>query len=405
MQKTKKKRVAVVHAEVLPIPPVLGGAVGQIVHETVEGMPEIDWTVISRWDDALQDTEEDGRFWYVDIDARVAMVKKAFGGRQKVLGTEAELRRFCYVDGVADLLQDSKHDVVQVENRPEFVPYLQKRLPQSTFVLFLYNDADFSDVRVLRALDLCTRVVFSSHDLAARYCKHDPKLHLKAEVIYNSINSHKKQWHPQLQKHEKTKALFRQYGLQKGKTLLFVGRGVPEKGLHCLLDAMPLVLDVLPDVRLVVVSSLLFGAKEEGVYLRGLKKRVQRLEDRVIFTGYVNRDRLSYYYALADVLVVPSLFNDSFPTVILEASASGVPVIGSQNGGIPEMVQHGKTGMLVDDPQNAEELADVILKILVQDHLRKRLGKNARKWMQKHFTDDVRWQRLLRMYHNQLNTL
>ncbi|MFT5367966.1 MAG: hypothetical protein ACI8V2_002929, partial [Candidatus Latescibacterota bacterium] len=124
MKKPKKLRVAMVHAEVLPIPTVLGGAIGQTIYETAFGMPDIDWTVISRWDDALQDVETDARFQYVDIAARRAAVWRTFGGKKREIHSEFELRRFCYVDGVADLLTtpdvDVDVDVVQVHNRPQF---------------------------------------------------------------------------------------------------------------------------------------------------------------------------------------------------------------------------------------------------------------------------------------------
>lgn len=390
--------VSVVHAEVLPIPPVLGGAIGQIVFETMQAMPDITWQVISRWDDVLQHHELDDRFVYVDIDARLALSRKVLKGSASNWLSAAEMRQFCYVDGAAEILCEAEPDIVQVENRPAFVPYLKKRLPNTGFVLFMHNEADFSDTRVLKAIEVSDRLIFVSQFLADRYCEHLPQCEKKSTVVSYGINGDV--WHARLEKHAHTLALRRRYHLKAGRTVLFVGRMAKEKGLHCLLRAMDVVGQKLPDAKLVVVGSPLFGAVAEDDYTKQLKQQARGLGDRIIFTGFVDRKLLPFYFAAADVVVVPSLFHDPLPTVVLEALACGVPVVGSRRGGIPEMVRDGKWGTLIDNPYHVQDLAHQIFRILNDPKLREQLGKRAKREIPRRFSQKKRLEKMRALYQS-----
>lgn len=396
MKKTRSLRVAVVHADVLPIPPVLGGAIGQIVYETVLGLPEIDWTIISRWDDALTDVSLDDRFHYVDIDARLKKVQDTFKGQPQTLTSDVALRRFCYVDGACDILEQCEVDIIQVENRPQFLPYLKKRFPQKKFILYLHNEADFSDPRVVQGLRLCDRAVFVSHFLKRVYLARFPKLAEKAIVVYNGVEA--RVWNLAESGKKKTDVLRTQYRLSQGQTLLFVGRTTPEKGVHCLLKAMSRVLEKMPDVKLMIVGSPFFGARHQSPYMERLKKRALALGHSVIFTGFVDREDLAYYYACADLVVVPSLFSDPLPTVVLEALASGTPVLGSGQGGIPEMVVDQKTGALVDNVKQDRVLARKIVELLRKPQRLCEMGRLASKHVKKNFSLHKRWQNLDEIY-------
>lgn len=93
--------------------------------------------------------------------------------------------------------------------------------------------------------------------------------------------------------------------------------------------------------------------------------------------NFIDDDRLlTVAYAAADIFVMPSL-EDNLPNTVLEAMACGTPVLGFDVGGIPEMVQHHNTGLLVE-PRNVEDLADKISYLLSHEEVRQNLGKNAR---------------------------
>lgn len=141
------------------------------------------------------------------------------------------------------------------------------------------------------------------------------------------------------------------------KTLLYVGRLVPIKGIDRLLDAIALLGTEFP-VKLVIIGD--YNGKEHGVYDVREKIRSLQLEKRVVLVGRVKHAELPVYYSAADALVVPSL-HESFALVALEALACGTPVIGAPVGVIPQVVRPGM-GWLVEKSEPVM-LADTIKKL------------------------------------------
>ena len=129
--------------------------------------------------------------------------------------------------------------------------------------------------------------------------------------------------------------------------LLFVGRIEPIKGLDCLVAGCE-ELD-----RRGIDFTLAIAGKGSSTYLNQLKQRIQRagLQNRIEWIGSVPREKLFSLYSQHHILIVPSI-NDPCPLVVLESMASGLPVVGSNVGGIPMMVEAGETGFTVpaEDP-------------------------------------------------------
>jgi glycosyltransferase involved in cell wall biosynthesis len=144
-----------------------------------------------------------------------------------------------------------------------------------------------------------------------------------------------------------------------GRRVLFVGDSRnPRKGLVHLLDAMK----ELPDLTLHVVGPSHPTAQA-----------------RVVYTGPKTGEDLVAEFRAADVLVLPSTTEaESFGMVLVEAMACGVPVIGSRIGGIPTVIAHGDTGLLVP-PANARALADAIDTLMVIDALREQFASAGRR--------------------------
>ena len=197
-------------------------------------------------------------------------------------------------------------------------------------------------------------------------------------------------WRPELVEGRETENIRQDYGLIRGRTVLFVGRTVRLKGLHCLVEAMDIVRCRLPGARLVVVGSPFFGAVISDPFLRRLKRRALQMGGAVVFAGYVHRDRTRYFYAAADVTVMPSLYNEAFGKVIAESMAVGVPVIGSRRGAIPEIIDDGLNGMLVEDPEDAESLARHIVALLEDHDRRREMGAAARRKAVARFATPIR---------------
>ncbi|MDI9644802.1 MAG: glycosyltransferase family 4 protein [Candidatus Verstraetearchaeota archaeon] len=153
-----------------------------------------------------------------------------------------------------------------------------------------------------------------------------------------------------------------------GKTVIFVGRLVYEKGPHLLVEAANLLRE--RDLRFLIVGD---GAMRP--YLEGLAKRL-KVSDRVEFLGHVDDDRLLSVYKEASVMVIPSLY-EPFGIVALEAMSLGVPVVVSNTGGLDEIIRDGYEGLKFQSG-SAESLAEAISRLLDDEKLRAIVVENAK---------------------------
>ena len=166
--------------------------------------------------------------------------------------------------------------------------------------------------------------------------------------------------------------------------LLFVGRVVPLKGIHCLLEALALIKAQVQDVRLRIAGPLL----EKGYYNK-LKKLITKndLIDNVVFLGHLNVSKLMDEYAKCAIFVFPT-FSETFSLVVAQALAAGKPVVASNVGGIPSIVNDGETGFLVR-VGDAYELSERTIKLLRDDSLRRKMGKKGKAVATNRFTADI----------------
>ncbi len=168
------------------------------------------------------------------------------------------------------------------------------------------------------------------------------------------------------------------YPPDKDHTVLFVGRIDPIKGIDVWFRAMALVVEENPALRGHLCVCLVGGDVDEEAppdteiaRLQALKEELG-IGDLVTFLGRRSQEALPYYYATADVVVMPSLY-ESFGMVALEAMACGTPVVASDVGGLSFVVRDGETGYLV--PENDPYILAATIGCLLRDpQLRRRLG-------------------------------
>lgn len=160
--------------------------------------------------------------------------------------------------------------------------------------------------------------------------------------------------------------LWEKYGLQGDIKFLYVGRVSREKNLHLLADAFVEITDAGFDSNLIIVG--------DGAFRNDLERSLEGYP--VFCTGFLSGDELSAVYASADVFVFPST-TDTFGNVVLEAQASGLPVIVSQEGGPKELMIDGKTGFVIK-ANNKTALVDAMLYFLRNKNKISSMGCNAR---------------------------
>ena len=264
-----------------------------------------------------------------------------------------------------------------------------KRIP---FVLTQHNDQLPSKVvnAFLYSLNSCTLgryVFFHARKIIALNTA--IKAHLvamgadknKIEVIPNGVDT-------QFFSPNRKNLLETKWGISS-PVILFVGRLVEDKGVKYLLQAFSEVVKEIPDARLVIVGK---GPQEKE--LRKLQKSLRLTH--VFFLGTVATKFMPNIYNGSDVLVLPSI-REPFGNVVIEAMATGRPVIGSYVGGMKDTIVHGVTGFHVQ-PRNSKQLSRSIIGLLEDESLRKRLGENARKMVLNDYKVDLLLQKLEDIY-------
>jgi len=184
--------------------------------------------------------------------------------------------------------------------------------------------------------------------------------------------------------------------IRKTYRLLFVGRVRVEKGIMILLKALDLLTHAEGWIRNEQKSlSLHIFGDGDKVYMSELQDflRERQLTSVVTFHGIVSQDELIEQYDRADILLVPSLWQEPFGLVVLEAMARGLPVIASKTGGLVEIVTHEVNGLLVE-PGDERELALAMRELLNNSEKCTRLGLAGRATVQEHFTIEKNTQRV-----------
>lgn len=179
----------------------------------------------------------------------------------------------------------------------------------------------------------------------------------------------------------------KKYNCNGDPILLTVCRLVERKGIRYLIDALPSIRKEFPNVQLVVVGA--------GPEINTLITQAKRLGvmDSINFCRTVPDQELPYFYAIADIFILPAIIDTKGDTeglgvVLLESMASSVPVVASKVGGIPEALNYGKAGILIEQ-KNPIQLAETVISILNDNELRKSLGKKGRDWVMQNFSWDI----------------
>jgi glycosyltransferase involved in cell wall biosynthesis len=179
----------------------------------------------------------------------------------------------------------------------------------------------------------------------------------------------------------------RRTGLSMQKTggferrIICVGRLYPVKGIQYLIQAMARIHGEMPGARLTLVG--------DGTERGELEDLVDRLGVRecVTFTGRVPHEEVRGYLDRADVFVLPSL-SEGLPLTILEAMASGLPIVATKVGGVPDIVDEGMNGYLVE-PRNPDEIADRVSMLLRNDVVRDEISARNRKKAEQFGWDEI----------------
>jgi glycosyltransferase involved in cell wall biosynthesis/Tfp pilus assembly protein PilF len=324
-----------------------------------------------------------------------------------------------YAWQIAYELRKHPCDVVHIHNLSQFAPIIRALNPKCKIVLHMHcewlNQLDHKTLEGwLGAVDC---ILSPSQYISRQIQQRFPQFSERCQVIANGVDADRfLNFLAQPQKSSSQKPT---------KKLLFVGRVCPEKGSHILLEAFRQVLLHDPNVQLTLVGPVgvipyeylvglsddpqvmaLASFHQDDAWISYIRKYMAQLSEQVgegippvTFKGLVLPAHLPSFYQQADIFVFPSICHEAFGMPIAEAMISGLPVVTTTGGAFPELVEHGKTGLIVER-SDVDALAEAIIPLLKDADLRQEMGQAARQRGVEQFPFDKVAVDLQHLYNN-----
>ncbi len=215
----------------------------------------------------------------------------------------------------------------------------------------------------------------------------------RIRVIHNGVDTHK------FQPAKNKQALKTELGLNPTDLIILsVGRLYARKGLFTLIEAMPAVIKQFKNAKFVISGK---GQGDEMAKLHAHAKRLA-VENNIIFTGYYPDQKLPKLYQAADIFAF-STYYEHHPFAVLEALATGLPVVTTTVGGIAETIQTGKNGLLVK-PFNSKQFSNAILYLLEHPTEAAEMGTNARKTIVEQYDWSILVKKAMSVYEEALRS-
>ncbi|RXT13966.1 glycosyltransferase family 4 protein [Ammoniphilus sp. CFH 90114] len=292
-----------------------------------------------------------------------------------------------YLHKIMQHMHNDKPDIVMVENRPLYVLYLKEKFPELPVVLNMHSTVFasppcISREAMKRVAKKADALITNSRYLRNYYVKSFPAFQGKAHAVHLGIDP--KPFEKAQDRDEKIAKLQKKLKIRDGDiTLLFVGRLLKEKGIHLILDVMPKLVKDYPNLKLIITGASRYGRNVMTPYVRKIQNKTKTLGNHVTFTNFIKPHKIPYIYQLADLVVIPSVWQEPFGRVNLEAMASAKAIVASDRGGIPEVVKHKKNGLIVSLDRDQQELYDSIRTLLESEELREEFGKKGMEYVRK----------------------
>ena len=324
-------KIAVLTSGILPIPALLGGAVENLVDYYLEfnnqhKMHDITvYSISSSKTNKVKNTAN-VRYHYVDVDSFWGRLKRKF-----FVLTHAPLYYNSYIEfylyAVIQHLKYETYDYIILENRPGYAIPISK-VSNAKIIIHLHND--FLNHTSKLAKEICAvthKVITVSNYIKSRVETIESKVPII--TVHNGID---------IDQFHKAESIDRTtLGFSVSDFIvLYSGRINPEKGVRELIEAFGMLKEY-PTIKLLIMGGCFFGNENsDDPYINSLKELCKDLQDKIVFTGFVPYHQVPSYLRMADLAVVPSIWDDPFPTTILEAMCAGLPIIATDSGGIKE---------------------------------------------------------------------
>ena len=233
------------------------------------------------------------------------------------------------------LKSNNKNQIIEIHNRPYLSDFIYKKTNKFPISLFFHNDpknmkGSKSVLEREKILERCAAIFCVSKYIRNQFLDGIKANQEKVYVLYNGVDRKLK--------------IFP----SKKKEILFVGRLVPEKGVHLYVDVAKLVAKQFPDWNFGIIGSFRLGDnKNTNSFAYKVIKKFKNIGNQAKFYGFKDYNFVQEKMKSASIIVIPSLWEEPFGLVAAEAMSNGIAIIASKVGGIPEIIKNN--GILIEN--------------------------------------------------------
>ncbi|MBR1447496.1 MAG: glycosyltransferase family 4 protein [Prevotella sp.] len=372
-------KLAILTCGMLPIPAVQGGAVENLIDFYLEynNRKKLhDITVYSPWDPRVSShpalTSNVNHYHFIDVTslkARLARrIGKFFHSPEDYYNHYIEF----YFEQAYRHLKKQQYDYIILENGAGLAYKLSQR-GHKNLILHLHNDLLNSSSRYHDIIfTSLVKIITVSDFIKERVSTIEPSD--KILTVHNGIDLAKftppSQGENNLRNHTIKR---KEIGFNEDDfVLVYSGRINRDKGISEFIDAMH-QLKKFPQIKLMVLGSSFFeDATSENEFISNLKQKSEDIKKNIIFTGFIPYQQVPAYLHLADIAVLPSMWDEPFGLTIVEAMAVGLPLITTRSGGIPEICEGVAT--IVDRDDVVNNLTTAITDLYLHPEKRKQMS-------------------------------
>ena len=364
-------KIAILTSGILPVPAVQGGAVENLIdycleynerhslheimvfsvnHPEVKGHPALRSRV--------------NTYFYIDTTSFIARIRKRifkfFHPNHNYYNYSIEY----FLSEAIKVIQRQQFDLVLIENRPGYVLRL-KDITNARFVIHQENDYLNANTKYGKEIYENTYCIINTSDYITRQIRTINPNDNKSKTVLNGIST---------TSFFDAKSYSRlDYGFHYNNFIIvFSGRLTKDKGILQLIQAIKQI-QVISNIKLMVLGASAYG-KDSHItpFIKQLEEEAAPIKENVFFTGYINYNQVPSYLKMADIAVIPSMWEEPFGLTVVEAMAAGLPLITTRSGGIPEICDGVATIVERDDIVN--NLAQAILDLYEHPEKRKQMA-------------------------------
>lgn len=385
------EKIAIITSGFLPVPASKGGAVENIIVNLLkenEQNNKVEFTIISIFDDISYSESKKyskSTFNFIKVNFLVKFIDNiTFWIAKKILKKENSqsyryiFQRLYYLNECSKILKKNNFDKIILENHPTqylAIKWRKNYLKYAERYYYHCHNEFPGTYGCSKIIKSTKKIICVSNFIANSISNLMDMPSNKFVVLRNCIDV--KRFSIDLNFEEK-RNLREKYGIKENeKVLLFTGRITPEKGVKELVESLKNVKN--KNYKLLILGSALNELKAKTKYQEEIEKIVKTISNKVIFTGFIRYEEINKFYSIADIAVLPSIWNDPAPLTIIESLVSGLPIITTNSGGIPEYATNGSAIIIERNKNLVKELSKNIDLLLSDEKKLKEMSVSAKK--------------------------